>query len=122
MPRQLNSPKTFALATVLALALTLLSSLVEREGPELASYGNLCGLSSDQDCLEPVLNAGLPLAYLFDQPGVSVERKLFILQDNIRPLPFIMDFLVYLSVVSLASFIARRSRNKTTRPVAQSDA
>jgi len=122
MPRQLNSRKTFALATVLALALTLLSSLVERKGPELASYGNLCGPSSDQDCLEPVLNAGFPFAYLFDQPGVSVERKLFILQDNIRPLPFILDFLVYLSVVSLASFIARRRRNRTTRPAAQSDA
>jgi hypothetical protein len=122
MLRQLNSRKTFALATVLALALTLLSSLVERKGPELASYGNLCGPSSDQDCLEPVLNAGFPFAYLFDQPGVSVERKLFILQDSFRPLPFILDFLVYLSVVSLVSFIARRRRNRTTRPAAQSDA
>ena len=122
MPRQLNSPKSFALAVVLALALTLLSSLVERNGPELASYGNLCGPSSDQDCLEPVLNAGLPLAYLFDQPGVSVERKLFILQDNFRPLPFTLDFLVYLSLVTLALFIAGRRRTKTTQPATQSDA
>ena len=122
MPKQLNNLKSFALAVVLALALTLLSSLAERNGPELASYGNLCGPSRDQDCLEPVLNSGFPFAYLFDQPGVSVERKLFIIQDNIRPLPFTLNFLVYLSLVALALFVADRRRAKPTQPATQSDA
>lgn len=65
MPRYVSSALRIALSLLFALALTLLSSIVERKGPALASYGNLCGPNSDQDCLEPVLNAGFPFAYLF---------------------------------------------------------
>jgi hypothetical protein len=112
MMKLLNSLKSFALAVVYALSLTLLSSFVERVGPELASYGNLCGPSSDQACLEPVPNAGLPFAYIFDIPGESVERRLNFLQDGIRPLPFALDFFVYFSLVVFTFFIRGRRRTK----------
>ena len=91
-----------AVSLLLALALTLLSSLVQRKGPEQASYGNLCGLNSDQDCLEPVLNGGFPLGYLFDQPGVSVERKLDFVDDKFRFTPFTLNFIIYLCLALVA--------------------
>jgi hypothetical protein len=119
MTKLLNSLKSFALAVVYALSLTLLSSFVERVGPELASYGNQCGPSSNQACLEPVLNAGFPFAYIFDRPGESVERKLFFLQDGIRPLPFALDFFVYFSLVVFTFFIRGRRRTKTIQLAAK---
>jgi hypothetical protein len=119
MTKLLNNLKSFALAVVYALSLTLLSSFVERVGPELASYGNQCGPSSNQACLEPVLNAGLPFAYIFDRPGESVERKLFFLQDGIRPLPFALDFFVYFSLVVFTFFIRGRRRTKTIQLAAK---
>jgi hypothetical protein len=119
MTKLLNSLKSFALAVVYALSLTLLSSFVERVGPELASYGNQCGPSSNQACLEPVLNAGFPFAYIFDKPGESVERKLFFLQDGIRPLPFALDFFVYLTLVICTFFVRGRRRTKTIQLAAK---
>jgi hypothetical protein len=118
----LSRARTSALALLIAVALTLLSSHVERLGPEMASYGNLCGPSSDQDCLEPVLNAGLPWAYLFDQPGVSVERKLFFVEDTLRPVPFALNVVVYFFFVSLLGLAARRVRHAMSRGSARGDA
>ena len=122
MPRLLSTRKSIVLCVFLALALSLMSSLVERKGPELASYGNLCGPSGDQDCLEPILNAGFPFGYLFDQPGVSVERNLFILEDNFRPLPFVLDFFLYLAVFAVVVLFAHRLRNSVSQPPPHSDA
>jgi hypothetical protein len=114
MPPILNSLKFFLIAFVSAILLTLLSSNVERTGPELVSYGNLCGPLNDRTCLEPVLNGGFPFAYVFDRPGESVERYLFLLQDEIRPLPLVLDFLVYFSLVAFALFARRRRHIKMT--------
>ena len=124
MPRQLNRRQLLllAVAVAVALSLTLLSSVIQRNGPELASYGNMCGPSSDQDCLEPVLNAGFPFGYLFDQPGVSIERQLFFVEDNLRPVPFALDFLAYLSLVALAFRLTGRLRTKASRSATGGDA
>ncbi len=84
-----------------ALALALLSSEIERAGPELAHYGNLCGASSSEPCMKPVLNGGFPFAYLFDAPGVSVEGKLSFVEDQLRPVPFFIDVAVYFAVILL---------------------
>jgi hypothetical protein len=119
MTKLLSSLKSFALAVVYALLLTLLSSFVERVGPELASYGNGCGPSSNQACLEPVLNAGFPFAYIFDRPGESIEKRLIFLQDSLRPLPFALDFFVYFSLVICAFFIRGRRRAKTIQLAAK---
>ena len=86
-----------------ALALTLLSSNLERTGPGLAQYGNLCGASHNDPCLEPRLNGGFPLAYLFDAPGVSVERKLSFAEDEFRAMSFVLDLAVYIAIILLAT-------------------
>jgi hypothetical protein len=122
MPASFTKAKWVALSAVFALALTLLSSLVERKGPELASYGNLCGPSGNQDCVEQVLNAGYPLPYLFDQPGVSVERRLLFLQDNVRPLPLALDFFAYFAIAAAAILAVQRFRNAASKPPPRSDA
>jgi hypothetical protein len=81
-----------------ALVLALLSSEIERTGPELAQYGNLCGASYSEACMKPVLNAGFPFPYLFDAPGVSVEGKLSFVEDRLRPIPLLGDVAVYIAV------------------------
>jgi hypothetical protein len=84
-----------------ALSLALLSSEIERTGPELARYGNLCGPSFGDPCLRPVLKGGFPFAYLFDAPGVSVEGKLSFGEDVLRPAPLVIDVGVYFAVILL---------------------
>ena len=84
-----------------ALTLALLSSMIENAGPELAQYGNLCGASSSEPCMKPVLNGGFPFAYLFDAPGVSVEGKLSFGEDHLRPAPFLFDVAAYVAVILL---------------------
>jgi hypothetical protein len=51
-----------SLAFVLATSLALLSVLVERTGPELEQYGNLCGSGGNDPCYQPVLKGGFPVA------------------------------------------------------------
>jgi hypothetical protein len=97
-----------------ALSLALLSSEIERTGPDLAQYGNLCGPSSSEPCLKPVLKGGYPFAYLFDAPGVSVQGRLSFGEDELRPAPFVIDSGVYFALVWLvARAVARRG---STRP------
>lgn len=94
-----------------ALVLTLLSSSFERLGPELAQYGNLCGVSQSDPCTKPRLNGGLPLPYLFDAPDVSVEGKLSFGEDEFRAAPFVVDMAVYIAAVLLATGALSRSRS-----------
>jgi hypothetical protein len=56
------------LVLISAITLALLSVYVERVGPELAQYGNLCGPRADVPCYKPALKGGFPVAYLFDAP------------------------------------------------------
>ncbi|WKB55678.1 hypothetical protein [Eleftheria terrae] len=93
---------------LLAVLLSSLSGQVERTGPELAAYGNVCGPRHDQLCLEPVRNAGFPIAYLFDAPGISRERNVAIVEDEFRPFAFCLNVAVYLValLVILAAFKA----------------
>lgn len=91
-----------------ALALALLSSKIERTGPELAEYGNLCGPSGNSPCLGPVLKGGFPFAYLFDAPGVSVVGKLSFGDDDVRPVPFFIDLGMYFAAIWLTRAVARR--------------
>jgi hypothetical protein len=118
MPRNFPRFWSTAFALLSALSLTLLSVLFERKGPELAPYGNLCGPQSNELCLEPVLNGGLPFAYLFDEPGTSVERKLHLLGDEFRPLPFASDFTIYFFLCLLFAFAWRRI-SLVSKPKAQ---
>lgn len=100
------------LALVIAIALTVASSIVERFGPAQVSYGNLCGPTSSGECLKPVLAGGFPMAYLEDAPGVSVERQLAFSEDNIRPVPLLFDFVFYwAAIVFFQRLLARRRRS-----------
>lgn len=100
----------FLLATVLAL----LSVNIQRTGPEMVEYGNMCGPTSSDPCHEPELKGGFPIAYLIDAPGVSVEHQLSLGEDDLRPEALALDVALYvaaiLCVVWVVSGRSRQSR------------
>jgi len=96
-------------AFVLAVGITLLSVLVERTGPELVPYGNLCGPSQNEPCYKPVLKGGFPVSYLLDAPGVSRERQLAFIEDTLHPGAFALDIAVYFGAILLVSVVAWRA-------------
>ena len=104
-----------SLALALATTLTLASCRIERMGPERASYGNMCGPSHSEACMEPLLNGGFPFAYLFDAPGTSVEHQLSFGEDHFRWRPFALDVLFSLATLLLAAAIWRRLRRPARR-------
>jgi len=67
-------------------------------------FGNLCGPTSDDPCLEPLLKGGYPVAYLFDTPGLSVEHRLSFGEDMFYLGAFTVNSAVYLFLLSAASF------------------
>jgi len=94
------------LAFIAAIVLALLSALVEQVGPELVQYG-------DSD-YRPVLKGGFPVAYLFDAPGISVERQLSFLEDKLSLGALILDITIYFALGLLGSLVLahRRSARK----------
>ncbi len=105
----LSTLRWTSVALILAIALALLSVRVERIGPELAAYGNLCGPSAADPCYEPVLKGGFPLAYLFDAPGISVERQLAFVEDKLSVDALVLDIAIYFALVLIAMrFVSRR--------------
>ncbi|HET7867536.1 MAG TPA: hypothetical protein VFL86_24290 [Burkholderiaceae bacterium] len=95
---------TFLLATVLAL----LSVNIQRTGPELVEYGNLCGPTSNDPCYEPELKGGFPIAYLIDAPGVSVEHQLSLGEDHLRPEALALDVAFYFAAILCVVWVASR--------------
>jgi hypothetical protein len=79
-----------------------------RFGPEQAAYGNLCGPSGDDLCMEPRLNGGWPLGYLYDAPGVSIERSLGFFEDRFRLLPFLVDAALFWAGLVALGLLAGR--------------
>ncbi len=98
-----------AAALLVAVLLTLLSTRVQRRGPEQVVYGNLCGPTMSDLCYKPVLKGGYPIAFLFDAPGVSVEDQLSFGEDHVRLDAFAADVAVYLVVLIAIVLAARRS-------------
>lgn len=96
---------------LVALLLASLSVFVERSGPEVVQYGNLCGKSGDEPCTRPVLSGGFPLPVLFDVPGVSVENRLAF-EDDFSPGAFVLDCLVYAVATGLLFHVIRRSMRR----------
>lgn len=110
-----SNGRVVVLALTVGLALALLSSLIQRFGPEELPYGNLCGRTGNELCMEPVLNGGFPFPFLFDAPGVSRERHLAFVEDDLRKLPFVLDVAVYSFAVLFISFLVELGRLKATR-------
>ena len=95
-------------ALLVAIALALLSVKIQRTGPELVQYGNLCGQSFSEPCYQPVLKGGFPFAYLFDTPGISREHQLAFLEDTVRPVALAFDIAVYFTIILIATAVVAR--------------
>jgi hypothetical protein len=89
-------------AAVAAFILTCASCAYQRRGPELVVVGNVCGPSGNDLCYEPVLKGGFPLAYIYDAPGVSVQGKLDLGEDKLRPGAFALDVFAYFVALLVA--------------------
>ena len=100
------------LAGVLAVVLSVLSAYIERTGPEVASYGNMCGPVANGPCLKPLLKGGLPIALLFDQPVTSVEHQLSFAEDQVRIGAFALNTALYFAVIVLAARLLRWNRSQ----------
>jgi hypothetical protein len=103
------------IALISAIALALLSVYVERVGPELTAYGNLCGPAAADPCYKPVLKGGFPVAYLYDAPGVSVERQLSFGEDKLSLGALLIDIVIYLAIVLLAILLVSNYRSARNR-------
>ena len=115
----LRKLRLIAFALFTATMLALVSSHVERIGPELAVYENMCGQSGSDFCYKPVLKGGFPMAYLFDMPGVSVERQLSFGEDTLSVGALILDIAIYFATVLLVFLAVSRRRStrvQTVRP------
>lgn len=99
MKNTLRKMSLAGLALVLAITLARVSAYVEHIGPDMASYGSLCGPTGSDQCYKPVLKGGFPLSYLFDAPSVSRERQLTFGQDKLRVGALIADIAVYFTIV-----------------------
>lgn len=100
-------------AVMLGNALALLSVSIERKGPELMSYGNMCGPNFSGECSEPALKGGFPLTYLTDMPGVSVEHQLSFGEDLLHPVALILDIAFFIAVVVLVGRLTSRGLRLT---------
>lgn len=68
----------FLMILALAIGITLSTFTYQRYGPFMGVHGNSCGSGDTGElCIEPVLQAGWPLPYVFDSPTISVPEKLF---------------------------------------------
>lgn len=95
--------KFILIIAILPISLAFLSVNVERTGPELVAYGNLSGPSGSDYCYKPVLKGGFPVAYLFDAPGVSVERKLGFGEDKLSEGALVTDIAFYIVMAMLVT-------------------
>jgi hypothetical protein len=71
-----------------------MSGLYERKGNELVQWGD-CNEIPDFTCFGPRLSGGFPFAFIFDSPGISVENRLSVGEDDFRGYPFLMDVWFY---------------------------
>ena len=112
---RLSSNRSLAvLSLIAAIVLTFMSVDIERTGPELAEYGNLCGPDHSSPCYNPVLKGGFPVAYLFDIQGISVEHQLA-LEDEFRIGAFSLDVAIYCALVLLGALGVRAAWTRLRR-------
>ena len=110
MKKRLAKSGLVCLFFIAAIALALLSSNVERIGPELVQSGNLCGPVGNDPCYKPALKGGFPFAYLFDQPGISVEGRLSFFEDTLYAGLLVLDIAMYYAAILLAFRLLSRLR------------
>ncbi|NKI97120.1 hypothetical protein [Rhizobacter sp. SG703] len=106
----LRTPKLTGFAALLFVSAVVAASSVriERRGPELVQYSDMCGPLHNQPCMRPTLKGGFPLAFLVDMPGVSVENQLSVGEDQGDPLAFVADWGLYAACLWLLHGVWRR--------------
>ena len=107
----LTKASLMVLCLISAITLALLSVYIERVGPEVIEYGNLCGAGNSDPCYKPVLKGGFPIAYLFDAPGVSVERQLAFVDDKLVVGRLVLDIAVYFALALLVIPVVSHRRS-----------
>jgi hypothetical protein len=60
------------------------------------------------------LKGGFPVAYLFDNPGISVEHALA-LEDEFRVGAFLLDVAIYFALTLLATLAVRGAWTRLRR-------
>jgi hypothetical protein len=91
--------RTLLLVLLPAIGLTLATLVYQQYGPIMGEHGNACGpVDSGQLCIAPVLQAGWPLPYLFDNPTISVPDKLFI-EDKVNAGFLAVDVLFFACII-----------------------
>lgn len=107
MKNALRKLSVLGLTLILAVTLALMSAHVERVGPEMVAYGNLCGATASDPCYKPALKGGFPVAYLFDTPGVSRERQLAFGEDKVHIDALVTDIATYFVILMLVAGLSR---------------
>ena len=111
----MNALVRFGLMLAFAVLAAGLSAQVQRFGPDHGIYcdiGKINGI--DVYCPKPKLNGGWPAPFLFDKPGISVEGKLAVIEDDFRAWPFVADIAFYLLIL-LGMGAAVRQTRKASR-------
>lgn len=78
-------------ALVLATALVGWSGTVQRIGGQTVYNTECLAGGSRAACLEDQEVAGLPFAFLYDTPGVSVEHHVTLFEDKLNAWAFVLD-------------------------------
>lgn len=103
-----------ALAAV-ALVLTVTSAAYQRVGPTRMVEGE-AWCETPAPCEIRALGAGFPMAYLVDDPQVSVPDAVHVLEDDFRPLAFAADLLFFFAAVVLAARLLQARWGAGPRP------
>jgi hypothetical protein len=100
-----------ALVALAGLAFATATRPYERVGPAPPAWGQeLCSYNPPRSCRFGAIQAGWPLPYLVDKPGVSRVGQLAIGEDDFRPWAFAFDALAAATVVWLLGWLVLRSR------------
>ena len=88
-------------ALVIVVLLSAASVGIQRQGPEVGVFSNLCGPNRNEACQHPLMNGGFPVGFFYDRPGIPVEDRLG-LEDQFRLLPFLGDMVFYFGLLSIS--------------------
>jgi hypothetical protein len=108
MKKNPSTPGVIGIALVAAITLACMSVYIERTGPELVQYSNLCTAPDLGPCYKPALKGGFPVPYLFDSPGISRERQLAFGEDKLHIAGLIADIAVYFLLLLIVAWAIRR--------------
>lgn len=101
------------LSIALVVGLALASVGVERVGPRIVVGGEgFCGAEAVAPCTVEALGGGWPVAFLVDDPQISVPNQLSFAEDDVRWTAFGIDVGVFAALVQAAGWILRRRRRE----------